>query len=881
MTEGILDSLYREESARRVAEMRSALNDLVKSAAPFTGNDAFSLANQALKGAARAVEFEAAIRMTEAIEVFLDGLAREGEPPGRNAVTKLGQALGFLEKLGSPSRADAEDFARREKGALADLFETLTGDGEKTRATLSAAIPPATLELFKLECEVHGGTLTDGLLLLEKDPGRIEVIDRLMRAAHSIKGAARVVGLDAAVELAHTMEDVFLRIQKGTASLTPDDVEELLAAKDLLIQMTIVPSSAEVPGFRSLMRRLRFLGGARGHERSTSDSEPLASPSGAPSLVATVPEAKPVGEAGMERSLRVTATRLSRLVALASESLVEVRRLSPLVALTHRVRVRQAGLSDLLNDIHQLLGAPNQESLVGGRIGELRGRITECRGLVNEWISEFEERTRRSEDLTLRLFREATASRMRPLSDGFSGFPRLVRDLARRLGKKADLVIDGQDQQIDREILERIEAPITHLLRNAIDHGIEMPDERLILQKPERGKIELRARQKAGMLEVTVSDDGRGIDPEKVRAKVVERGLLTLERAAALSNPQLLDFLFAPGFSTAREVTEVSGRGVGLDVVMSVLREVGGAVHALSEPGQGAVFHLRVPVSRSVLRAVIVSIAGEPYAFPLTRVDRQVLASREQIQTSEDHPFIFVEGQTVALVSANELLELPGGELAGDLLSVVIVSERSHAFGFVVDSFLGELDLVVRPLDPRLGRVSDVSAAALLPDGSPVLILDAEDMVRSVPRLNRRFKAPEPRTSVPTKKRILVVDDVASVRELVREMLLRQGYEVSVEADGADGWAAVREGQFDLVITDVDMPRLDGLTLTRSIKRDPGLAELPVMIVSYRDSEGDRNVGLAAGASVYLPKSSFESDGLLAAVRDLIGDASETGKGRV
>jgi two-component system sensor histidine kinase and response regulator WspE len=177
--------------------------------------------------------------------------------------------------------------------------------------------------------------------------------------------------------------------------------------------------------------------------------------------------------------------------------------------------------------------------------------------------------------------------------------------------------------------------------------------------------------------------------------------------------------------------------------------------------------------------------------------------------------------------------------------------------------------------------VSDVSAAALLPDGSPVLILDAEDMVRSVPRLNRRFKAPEPRTSVPTKKRILVVDDVASVRELVREMLLRQGYEVSVEADGADGWAAVREGQFDLVITDVDMPRLDGLTLTRSIKRDPGLAELPVMIVSYRDSEGDRNVGLAAGASVYLPKSSFESDGLLAAVRDLIGDASETGKGRV
>jgi two-component system sensor histidine kinase and response regulator WspE len=309
------------------------------------------------------------------------------------------------------------------------------------------------------------------------------------------------------------------------------------------------------------------------------------------------------------------------------------------------------------------------------------------------------------------------------------------------------------------------------------------------------------------------------------------------------------------------------------------LREVGGAVHVTTTPGAGTQFHLRVPVSRSVLRSLIVVIAGEPHALPLSRVDRLLRVAQAEIRLVEDRPYIVVDERNVALVAAAQILELDGAAPAGESLAVVVVADRGQRIGFVVDDFLGEQDLVVKPLDARLGRVADISAAAILADGAPVLIVDVEDLVRSVLRTRQQQRSAqlaatgEAAAAPPRRRRILVVDDSITVRELERDLLSAQGYEVVTAVDGLAGWDAVRESDFDLVITDVDMPRLDGIALTRSIKQDPKLREVPVIIMSYRGTLEDRQRGLAAAADLYVAKADYDDLGLLQAVVDLIGPA--------
>jgi two-component system, chemotaxis family, sensor histidine kinase and response regulator WspE len=379
------------------------------------------------------------------------------------------------------------------------------------------------------------------------------------------------------------------------------------------------------------------------------------------------------------------------------------------------------------------------------------------------------------------------------------------------------------------------------------------------------------------MLIVTVADDGRGIDPVRVRERIVRRGLVDAEVAVGLSDTEVLDYVFVPGFSTAAEVTEISGRGVGLDVVRSVVQEVGGTVRISSTVGEGTSFHLQLPITLSVIRAVVVEIAGEPYAFPLMRIERIVQVPMSELRTLENLQYFVLEGKNVGLVQARQVLELDGAPPAtGDTLPVVVLSDRTRLCGVAIDRFLGEHDLVIRPLDPRLGKVADVSAAAVMTDGSPLLIVDVEDMVRSIVRLlqgGQLGKVARGDVTARKKKHVLIVDDSITVREVQRQLLANRGYDVTVAVDGVDGWHMIQGGGFDLVISDVDMPRMNGIELVRSIKQDPRLRETPVMIVSYKDREEDRRRGLDAGANYYLTKSDFHDDTLLQAVHDLIGDA--------
>ena len=428
---------------------------------------------------------------------------------------------------------------------------------------------------------------------------------------------------------------------------------------------------------------------------------------------------------------------------------------------------------------------------------------------------------------------------------------------------------------VDRDILERLKAPLDHLLRNAIDHGIEFPAERRLVGKPMEGVLQITACHRAGMLLITVADDGRGIALEAIRLAAVEKKLTTHELAQEMSEAELLEFLFLPAFTLKGSVSEISGRGVGLDVVQTMVKEVGGSVRVSSQIGQGTRFQLDLPLTLSVIRTLLAEIGSEPYAFPLARIDRAVKLRRTEIQSLEGRQHFTFGEQQIGLVAANQVLGLEP-QPSGEDVSIIVLGDKTARYGLVVDRFLGEQELVVRPLDARLGKVQNISAAALMADGSPLLIIDVDDLIQSIENIvsGQRLTQIGRNGSGELKrarKRVLVVDDSLTVRELERKLLDSRGYAVDVAVDGMDGWNAVRTGDYDLVVTDVDMPRLDGIELVTLIRKDSRLKSLPVMIVSYKDREEDRQRGLEAGADHYLTKGSFHDETLVTAVADLIG----------
>jgi two-component system sensor histidine kinase and response regulator WspE len=757
------------------------------------------------------------------------------------------------------------------------------------------------LELFRMEAQDGARVLTEGLLRLEHlgpDHADPATLDALMRAAHSIKGAAAIVDLAPVVRLAHAMEDVFVAAQRGRLALGAGAVDTLLAAVDLMPRLAepdapadaAAADTARLDGILAALAALHdgaapaspawlpFPGAAAYPDAPAYLSDPAPVPTPAPA------SAPPPAAQAAPPAAGVAATVDDALLALASQARLHAHRLQPWIAGMQRYRRQQRGMFEALDALADAI-ADNGDPALREHARVVLERVRPLKDGLHRSIAEAEGYERRAGALATRMVDGVLALRMGRFGDGVHALPRMVRDLARSLGKEVRLEVRGADVLVDRALLAEMESPLGHLLRNAVDHGMELPHERLLAGKPAAGTIVLEARHRGGMLAIDVLDDGRGVDSERIRRAAVARGLAAPSFAPALSEAELMAFLFLPGFSLKEEPNQISGRGVGMDVVHEAVQVLHGAVRAESQPGQGFRTAITLPLTQSIVRALLVEVAGEAYALPIARIERVLRVDAAQVRTLGGRQVLDAGAEQVGLVAAARVLGL--GEAAGGAqLAVAVIGAGRERYGLVVDAILGERSLTVQPLEPTFGKLRDVAAAALLDDGTAALILDVPDLLQSIARLLDAGEALQPGAAADgggadaagarTVRRILVADDSLTVRETQRKILAAHGYRVDTAIDGIDGWNLLKSGEYDLVITDVDMPRLDGIGLLKRIRADAQLQRLPTMIVSYKDRLEDRARGLEAGADHYLAKGAFHDASLLEAVRDLIGAPEDT-----
>lgn len=716
-------------------------------------------------------------------------------------------------------------------------------------------------DLFRIECEAQCRAMVDGLMAVESRPGDAALLESLMRSAHSLKGAARIVGRADTVRLAHAIEDAFVAAQSGSLLLDRSEIDRLLAGADLLARM-----GAGSPDSPALAAEAdAFIA----REQPVHEPPTTAAPDPAPAPP-TSPAAK--SQDDDSRVLRVSADHLDRLLGGAAESLVASRRFTTFAAglwKTHRHQ-RLTALA-----VEEAIATHHPSPAFATALRSIQEMIEAGDRRLVAAISELDRLERGSAQLSQRLYHDALACRMRPFSELSTSLRRAARDAARSLGRDVDVEILGGATEVDRDLLEKLESPLAHIVRNAVDHGIEPPAGRVAAGKPAAGRICVEASHSAGFLVIRVSDDGAGVDLEALRRRVVERHLGDEAAAARLELNELLDFLFLPGFSMKDGVSDISGRGVGLDIVRSLAASARGQVRVHTTMGAGTTFSLQFPVSLSVMRALLFEAASEPYALPLARVECVLSLPAGKLESVNGRQFFTLGGHPVGIIDAASILGLPADSTPRENIPILVLASGTRKFGISVSRFLGEGEIVIQPLDTRLGRVRNIAAAALTEDGLPLLLVDTDDFLVSLARLSDSESLPgivaKSRAESAATHSILVVEDSLTVRELEKKLLTSLGYHVETAVDGADGWNAARSGKFSAVVTDIDMPRMDGFELTRMIKNDPRLRDTPVIIVSYKDREEDRARGLEAGADYYLTKGSFHDEGLASAVADVLG----------
>lgn len=732
----------------------------------------------------------------------------------------------------------------------------------------SADFAAQLMETFKIEADEHLKSLSDGLLALEKElplEERQEVLETVFREAHSLKGASRAVDLVKIQDICQTLENVLSGLKHGKVQLTPELFNTLYSTIDLIGNCIKNPEFDD----RDLMRMLaQKLGEDRQQEnielpQSSLPQEPKQTPE--------------THENPSIKTIRVSINKLDGLMQEVEEMLM-VKTI---------IGQRQQTLKDLLRltsqwekewgrvrkDLRMLRQAKEsgQGIILSKEILEFfeqqPAKIKELKESIQQSVSLASQDQRLAGSMVDGLLEDTKKVLMQPFSSLFEVFPRMVRDIAQSLQKKITLTMNGGEIEVDRRILEEMKDPLIHLIRNSIDHGIEAVEERTKKRKSSQGVIHLSATQKSGnRVEITLSDDGKGINVDDVKNSAVKSGLIAEKESRDLGQEEALKLIFKSGLSTSPIITELSGRGLGLGIVLEKVEKLGGHLHVESTPNLGTSFKITLPLTLATFRGVHVIAADNDFIFPTHNLVRVLRITGEEIQTTEGKETLNLNGRILSYVHLSTLLNLKSSELksTAEYMHVLIIKAMDTTVAIGVDKMLNEQQVFVKGLGMQLARVKNIAAATVMEWGKVIPILDPFDLIKSVGNVHAKVNLQHNMEDNANKKRkILIAEDSVTARVLLKNILESAGFEVKAAVDGAEALSFIKVEDFDLLLSDIEMPRLDGFKLTEKVRSIEKYKDLPIVLCTSLGSREDREHGVEVGANAYIDKSSFTQSYLL------------------
>lgn len=742
---------------------------------------------------------------------------------------------------------------------------------------------------FRVEAAEHRQAVVDGLLALEQEPPPercTELWEAIGREVHSLKGAARAVNLRPIESLCQAFENLVASIRQATVTVTAACFDTLHAGMDVLDQALAELAQGETAvkaaGLTDVLDSIQALraGQPVAREAVRPDSPPAApAVLVADSKVPPVPESARVEEIGAGRgdsafaeTVRISTTRLGALLRQAEELVAVKSVLGYYVAELKEVESRHVARRRLPDRGSSALTDPERPN--GADPDDV---IRDIAAIASRMDGDHRLLGRMVDDLLL----DMKKTLLSPFSSLLGLLPKVARDLARDRGKEVTVSVRGGEIEVDRRILEEIKDPLIHVIRNCVDHGIEAPDERLRRGKPARGRITVTGTTVEGrevLLEVT--DDGAGIDVDQTRAAAVRQGLLTHDEATHLAPDEVLRLVFASGISTSAFVTDLSGRGLGMAIVEEKVSQLGGSVAIASLPGAGTTVTFRLPLTLATFRGVAVGLGEHLLVVPTLNVQRAIRIRATDLKTVEGQPTIQVDGRTVPVLELGDVLSLDTAgspdEVAGPRPALILAAGQTR-IAFLVDQVMGEQEGLVKELGPQLPHVRHVAGATVLGSGRVVPIVNVGELMETAVSGGRRPAAEvvdEPRAVTaedePERPSLLVAEDSVTARSLLRNILESAGYQVQTAVDGLDALMRLRSDTFDLLVSDVQMPNLDGFELTERLRAEERTADLPVVLVTALDSPEDRKRGMQAGANAYIVKGSFEQSNLLEVIQRLL-----------
>lgn len=710
--------------------------------------------------------------------------------------------------------------------------------------------------LFRIESAEHLQKLDEGLLKLEKTPGDASLIQEIFREAHSLKGSARMLGLIDIQTLASNVEDMLGGVRSGKLVATAEVIKPQLVTLDQIRQL-VAQSVGDTSAISSDTVKINV------QANDTLSPKPMVVPviQAAPATqdiptqsqdqVITKPDSiakgQPISSDFHIDTLRVNAKKLDFLLSQASE----------LVVSRSRILRWQEEFDSMINQFDN---------------GEIP---------AHEWIKEAQSmRSQLAEDasrlgtITEEIEGGIRGLRLLPIATLLEQFPRMVHDLAADERKQVDLVFEGEATVADKRIIEEMKAPLMHMLRNAIDHGIEKPEDRIKAGKSAAGKILVRVSQDANHVRMDVIDDGRGLDLEAIRQQSVKRHLFTEAQAQVLDDLQLKNVLMTPGFSTNKMITDISGRGVGLDVVRAAVERMHGTIQIESRSGKGMTFTLNLPVSLTSTRVIILREWGESYALPCEAIYFSKILKPGDLLVREDRECFYHGDEIITVSRLGSLLDRPFHPIDphASLICVVIKMGELN-FGLIVDELHNEEEIVIKAPPTPIKRLRNVSGVTILDSGLVCAVLNPSDLVKSINQGHQKKMDPEvadPSVVALARKSLLLVEDSIVTRIQEKRILEAAGYEVITAVDGVNAWSILSSRGFDAIVSDIMMPNMDGLELTAKIRANRKFSDTPIILVTSLASEDDRRRGLEAGADAYITKSDFDQTVLLDSLVRLI-----------